>query len=542
MSESSGSEQTPARAPSGTRGGRGGEPPADILVVDDTPAMRYVVTSWLRRAGHRVIEASTGSEALHLVATRPVDLAVLDVGLPDMSGNDVCERIKADPRTQAVPVVHVSATAVEPSDRTRGLTRGADAYLTEPIDPDELLATVHALLRYFRARHRAERLASRLARLAEATFIVNAAETFRELLESAATGAALVFDHPAAAAGIAPSGKPAIAWCRSPGEPVGYASWAAGAARVEADATRSIRLRAEDSAGWPELIVDAQAVWTSCSRAKPGRPPVYVVVPADDLTPDDGHVLTQFGQAVALAGEAQRTYDEERRTALTLQHSLLPRGLPTIEGIDLAARYVPATERAEIGGDFYEVLPAGRILTTAVGDVAGHSLHAATVMGELRHVLRAYVTEGHPPAEVLSRLNNLMMSLLPAETATVCMMALDLDTGVIRLANAGHLPPVLSLPGSGSRLLGGRVPLLGTTWAAVSESCQELPPGGTLVFVTDGLIERRGVDLTESLERLRVAAQTIEPDLDAFCDRLLAEFVTGPIDDDIAILVVRRAR
>jgi serine phosphatase RsbU (regulator of sigma subunit)/CheY-like chemotaxis protein len=516
------------------------ERPADILVVDDTPTMRYVVTSWLRRAGHRVIEGSTGSEALHLIATRPVDLVVLDVNLPDLSGNDVCERIKTDPRTQAVPVIHISATAVEASDRTRGLTRGADAYLTEPVDPDELLATVHALLRYFWARQRAERVASRLARLAEATFTVNAAETYRELLESAATGAAHIFGRPAAVAGVAPSGKPAIAWCRAAGEPVGRAPWVAGVARVEADAAASIRLRTEDAAAWPELVVDAQTVWTSCSRAKPGRPPVYVVVPSDDLTPDDGHVLTQFGQAVALAGEAQRSYDEERRTALTLQHSLLPRDLPTIEGIDLAARYVPATERAEIGGDFYEVLPAGGTLTTAVGDVAGHSLHAATVMGELRHVLRAYVTEGHPPGEVLSRLNNLMMSLLPAETATVCLMALDLETGLIRLANAGHLPPVLSLPGSGSRLLRDRVPMLGTTWASASESCQELPPGGTLVFVTDGLIERRGVEISESLERLRVAAETVEPDLDAFCDRLLAEFVTGPIDDDVAILVIRR--
>lgn len=518
------------------------EQPADILVVDDTATMRYIVTSWLRRAGHRVIEASTGSDALHLIATRPIDVVVLDVGLPDLSGNDVCERIKADPRTAAVPVIHISATAVEASDRTRGLTRGADAYLTEPVDPDELLATVHALLRYFRARQRAERMASRLARLAESTLTVNAAETFRELLECAATGAAHIFGRPAAVAGVTPAGKPSIAWCRAPGEPVGRAPWAAGAVRIEADAALSNRLRTEDAAAWPELVVAAQTVWTGCARVKPGRPPVYVVVPADGLTADDGHMLTQFGQAVALAAEAQRSYDEERRTALTLQHSLLPRDLPTIEGIDLAARYVPATERAEIGGDFYEVLPGDGTLTTAVGDVAGHSLHAATVMGELRHVLRAYVTEGHPPAEVLSRLNDLMMRLLPAETATVCLMAMDLRTGLMRLANAGHLPPVLSLPGSGSRLLRDRVPMLGTTWASVSESCQELPPGGTILFVTDGLIERRGVEITESLEQLRIAAETVEQDLDAFCDRLVAEFVTEPIDDDVAILVVRRNR
>ena len=132
-----------------TNGSRWPDPDehAVILVVDDTLASRYITSSWLQRSGHQVIEASTGAEALRTLATRAVDLVILDVGLPDMSGFEVCERIKADPGPPR-PVIHLSATSVRGADRAQGLTRGADAYLVEPVEPDELLATVASVLRY----------------------------------------------------------------------------------------------------------------------------------------------------------------------------------------------------------------------------------------------------------------------------------------------------------------------------------------------------------------------------------------------------------
>ena len=107
--------------------------PATILVVDDSPTKRYLLVSWLTRAGFTVREAENGTEALARVGVDPVDLVVLDVRLPDLSGFEVCERIKAD--HPAIPVIHVSAHAVDVVDRTQGLTRGADAYLAEPIEP-----------------------------------------------------------------------------------------------------------------------------------------------------------------------------------------------------------------------------------------------------------------------------------------------------------------------------------------------------------------------------------------------------------------------
>ena len=129
--------------------------------MDDDEAKRYVLATWLRRAGHTVTEAATGQEALSLVGA--AELVLLDVNLPDMSGFEVCRRIKSDPRTAAIPVIQVSATAVEVADRAHGLTQGADAYLIEPTEPAELLATVTAALRYSRARQRAERTAALLA-------------------------------------------------------------------------------------------------------------------------------------------------------------------------------------------------------------------------------------------------------------------------------------------------------------------------------------------------------------------------------------------
>lgn len=117
-----------------------------ILTVDDDEASRYSVVRSLREAGYNVVEASTGREALARVAECP-DLITLDVNLPDLHGFEVCRQIKSNPETAHIPVLHLSCTSVEPNARIEGLASGADAYLTEPIDRGELVATVRALLR-----------------------------------------------------------------------------------------------------------------------------------------------------------------------------------------------------------------------------------------------------------------------------------------------------------------------------------------------------------------------------------------------------------
>jgi signal transduction histidine kinase len=125
-----------------------------ILTVDDNDALRYTITRTLRGGGYTVVEARTGSDALKLAENSP-DLITLDLNLPDVDGFEVCRRLKSDPKTAHIPILHISATFVEPEHRVRGLEAGADGYLAEPISGEELLATVGALLRMKQAEREA---------------------------------------------------------------------------------------------------------------------------------------------------------------------------------------------------------------------------------------------------------------------------------------------------------------------------------------------------------------------------------------------------
>jgi two-component system, cell cycle sensor histidine kinase and response regulator CckA len=139
--------------------------PASILYVDDDNANRLAFSMVLQHAGFQTREAATGTDALRLAAEGP-DLIILDVNLPDIDGFEVCRRIKAHPATSSIPVLHMSAVYIRSEDKTHGLQGGADGYLTKPIEPDEVVATVHALLRI----HRAEEAARAEARNWQATF------------------------------------------------------------------------------------------------------------------------------------------------------------------------------------------------------------------------------------------------------------------------------------------------------------------------------------------------------------------------------------
>jgi len=390
---------------------------ARVLVVDDLEASRFIASSWLRRNGHVVTEAPNGVEALAALAVRQFDLVLLDVNLPDMSGFDVTERIKADPRTSSIPVVLISATYIEPEDKITGLKRGADAYLAEPLDPGELLANVEAALRYHRARARAEYLADRLTRLTTATLTINAATTFDALVEASAVGAADVLDTDATAVLIAPSGAVRVALAgaglptaRLRSESAGLDLWMSAASPAA-----GVKIASSDETPWYR----AMPALAAFARSKPTRPPLCIAVdPAAASADDDRNLLVQLAQATALAAEGLRAFEEEHSLALTLQRSLLPRALPHLPDLPMTARYVPASSNAEIGGDFYDVIELDGPVLIAIGDVCGHSIQAATIMGEVRHALRAYAIEGHSPAEILRRLDALLERFHPLSGLT----------------------------------------------------------------------------------------------------------------------------
>jgi CheY-like chemotaxis protein len=542
--------------------------PATILVVDDDEAKRYIVTSWLRRAGHTVLQAATGGEALAALGipgpgansdhpntpdpadpadpAGPVELVVLDVNLPDITGYDVCRRIKSDPRTAAIPVIQASATAVTVADRAQGLTQGADAYLTEPTEPEEMLAVVLAALRYYRARQRAERTASLLAALTRSTLHIIAAETFDGLARAAAAGAAEIFAAQALLILEMPDGqvRRMSASPRRPepaqrGGPAGLldtvASHALGAGEVNA-ATMVPR---ED---WLRLVPDSTLrgdVCLAAARIKPDRPPVVLTVAREGIGGlEEQQILRQLVQSVALAVEALRAYAEEHLVALTLQRSFLPAALPAVPGLAMSYRYLPASDQVEVGGDFYEALPWGDKVLVVIGDVQGHSLHAAIVMGELRHALRAFAVEGHAPLVITRLVNEVLRRYHPGIIATLCLALLDPASGDLQVVNCGHIP-ILLVTDTGARYLREGGLLLGLPMHEPRVETAHLPVGGTMLLITDGLVEERSVFIDVNLEKLRMAAQEVNgADVEAFSNHLTALF--GPRQDDVAMIAVRR--
>ncbi|MFI7610378.1 SpoIIE family protein phosphatase [Nonomuraea terrae] len=239
----------------------------------------------------------------------------------------------------------------------------------------------------------------------------------------------------------------------------------------------------------------------------------------------------------------QRTH----RIALALQYSLLVEP-PRVPGLQIIARYRASPTAAEVGGDWYDsfVLPDGATVLV-IGDVAGHDLRAAVVMGQLRNMLRGLVVDRQePPGEILARMNAAMKALYAEETASCVLARVERCEGGYELnySVAGHPPPLLVTAGGQTRLLDAACnPLLGVPYDTPCMSAREpLPPDSTLLLYTDGLVERRGEHLDKGFERLRERASALGPvPLDTFCDDLLS-FLPRKTDDDVAMIALRCSR
>jgi serine phosphatase RsbU (regulator of sigma subunit)/anti-sigma regulatory factor (Ser/Thr protein kinase) len=261
------------------------------------------------------------------------------------------------------------------------------------------------------------------------------------------------------------------------------------------------------------------------------------------LGPEDVDLLRLTADRVALAVDHARAFGREHRIAETLQRSLLPQTLPSLPGIELGARYLPAASEAEVGGDWYDAmaLTGGRALLV-LGDVSGKGLAAASTLGALRNAIRAYALEGHGPAEIAERVNEFVLADPGREhMATLVLAVFDPVDGELTWVNAGHPSPlVLSADGEASLLEGGRsVPLGVMPFPGYAVATTTLEPGGALVLYTDGLIERRGEHLDDGMELLLEAAAHGPLDPEALCDRLLAAAApAGALSDDIALLAL----
>jgi GAF domain-containing protein len=240
----------------------------------------------------------------------------------------------------------------------------------------------------------------------------------------------------------------------------------------------------------------------------------------------------RFAAAIARAGD----YERERLVARTLVAALQPARLPTVAGVRLAARYLPA-ERG-LGGDWYDVfrLPAGS-LGVAIGDVVGHGIEPAAEAVRLRNALRGAVLEGHAPADVVAALNRHASWHPGAYASTVVYLELDAPTRRVRWASAGHVPGVVTSDGEGAWLGIADGPPLGVTAAEAWPGAERtLAPGSRLVLFTDGLIERRAEPLDDGIDRV-VAAAATAPDLERLCETALAQ-APSPRFDDLALIAL----
>jgi len=262
------------------------------------------------------------------------------------------------------------------------------------------------------------------------------------------------------------------------------------------------------------------------------------------FTPEDMHLLRLAADRVGLAVDHARVYEREHRIAETLQRSLLPDRLPQLPGLAVAARYRPAAAEAEVGGDWFDVLPTpGGGVGLVMGDVAGKGLAAASMVGRLRSALRAYALEGHKPSRVLEQLNRLIWTEADeSQMATLIYLVVDPGEGEIRWVNAGHLPPLLLVNGSGPSFLqgGSSVPLGVLPFPEFEEVSVPMDPGAVVVLYTDGLIERVGENIDSGMDRLAGVVSESPREPEQLCDRVLGELVPrGGAADDVALLTLR---
>ena len=260
--------------------------------------------------------------------------------------------------------------------------------------------------------------------------------------------------------------------------------------------------------------------------------------------PRDLAVLQVAAARAAPGIERARLYsalEHEHSVAMVLQRSLLPRHLIDIAGVSGAARYMPASH--EVGGDWYDFfqLPRGRF-GIVIGDVVGHGLKAAALMGQVRTALHAYALEDHAPAHTLQLVDRYMRSMPESAMATGAYAVLDPESGSLTLASAGHLPALVIRDGQGRVLEVPPSPPLGAfPYATWSEQKTTLEGGETLLLYTDGLVERPGIPLMESIQRLlSVTAGAVSAE-DA-CQLAVEEMIPfGRLRDDIAIAAMHYA-
>ncbi|MET9680595.1 SpoIIE family protein phosphatase [Streptomyces coeruleorubidus] len=271
------------------------------------------------------------------------------------------------------------------------------------------------------------------------------------------------------------------------------------------------------------------------------------------FTADDLILAEELTAKAAVAIDNARRYSRERATALTLQRSLLPQGLPIQEAVEVASRYLPGGTGVEVGGDWFDVIPlSGARVALVVGDVVGHGLHASASMGRLRTAVRTLADVDLPPDELLTHLDDLVLHLAsdlqPAghfqqtgESGATCLYTVyDPVSRRFTLASAGHpLPLIISADGTRTPVPAQPGPPLGIGGLPFEATELELPEGSLLALYTDGLVQSRKRDVDERITELQRVLNHSATSLEALCDTVMDAMLPERRTDDAALLLAR---
>lgn len=505
-----------------------------LLVVDDNADMRAYLTQLLQ-PDYDVLPAADGRAALEIALAQPVELVLSDVMMPRMDGFELVRALRADPRTARLPIVLLTARAGE-EESVQGRQAGADDYLAKPFSARQLLARVRTGLELSQLRERAltetrNQLAV-LASLADAGLRLSATLDPDQILRTAdeillPDFADQISIHLTDARTIPAQSPPAYI----EGTPLLTREALATAA------TQAINGTAPTAAGPHPSTASVLALPLHAHDRTLGA---LVLVRQADYDEVEHKYLENLAHRLALAYDNATRYHNERRLALTLQRALLPHSLPHVPGVRLATHYGASNRGAEVGGDWYDVLalPDGGV-GFAIGDVMGHDVDAAIVMGQLRSALHSLAMEGAGPAEVLARLDAYLQSIATERFATCLYAVYDPHRHRLRYAASGHLPPLLIAADISYLELPPELPLgLGST--PVDHEVA-FPPGTSVLLYTDGLVENRALSLDGCLAALRQACATLpaaaRTDPRQITERAL-ELLNIPdrVDDDTALL------
>ena len=550
---------------------------AVILLVDDRPQNLLALEAVLEPLGHRLIRATSGDEALRQLLSEDVAVILLDVQMPGMNGFETAGHIKQRERSQDIPILFLTAQDRDMSAIMQGFDSGAVDYMTKPVDETLLRAKVQVFvdlaLKTRLLRRQSELLATRLdqqyqtearhlRKLADAAVVINSTLSLSEMLRVINDSAREVIGAHQAETVITGLAIPAADVAQSRSYSPKYETWAREGREV--DLTPVYKMAAGEDR--PVRMTKRQITTTLSARGlfgiAPGHPLLegWLAVPvigrtgrrlgfiqvADkvegDFTAADEVVALQLAQLAAVAIENAERFEQEHRIAEILQRSLLPEALPKIAGLQLSAHYQPGGGGTQVGGDWYDVFGVGDgRVALVIGDVAGHGVRAAAVMGQLRTALRAYALRGAPPAEVVADLDRFLQEVNDGDLATVVLLLLDVAQHTVEYVNAGHLPPLLVTGPGQSRFLDAdpHQPLGVLPDPKYRATRTTMPDSGLLVLYTDGLVEERADSIDEGLRRLTEAADLSITDIDRLCQQIVDVVAPSGKDDDVTVLAVR---